>query len=149
MAVSWGKPTIEIVKYENGAMPESPVWKELPTPVENTTKLTTEKGDKKEAKIEGGEVIDVKVNKNKYTLELELYVTRNFTPPIPDVDGVIADNYAVRVTPEDPTLEGVLIDKAAVSVEKTWDSEIGGKLKYTFEALKPATGAMAKPYIKG
>ena len=146
--ITWGKPKIEIAKYEDGALPQSPVWKEIPTPKENTTTLTSEKGDKKEAKVEGGELVDVKVGKNKYTFEFELYKTRGMVLPIEDEDGVVVDNYAVRLTPEDETLEGFIIEKSSVSVEKNWSSEDGETLKYTFEALKPATGKMCKTYKK-
>ena len=68
--------------------------------------------------------------------------------PIEDEDGVVVDNYAVRLTPEDETLEGFIIEKSSVSVEKNWSSEDGETLKYTFEALKPATGKMCKTYKK-
>lgn len=147
MAVlSWGKPKIEFTKLENGEVPSSAVWTALPTPVENTTKLTTESGEKKEAKIEGGEVIDVKKGKSKFTFEFELYITRGFTKPIADEDGLVIDNYALRLTPEDSTLKGLLFENTSISVEETWDSEFGGKLKYTCEVLKPKTGTMVKQY---
>lgn len=144
--LSWGKPKLEIVKLEQSTDLSSASWTEIATPVENTTKLNTEKGEKKEAKIEGGEVIDVKVGKSKYSLEFELYAQKGKEKPIADEDGVILDHYAIRLTPEDKTNKGLMIKKAAVSVETTWDSEIGEKWKYTFEALKPAEGKMVEPY---
>lgn len=146
--ITWGKPLIEIVKYEDGELPSVPVWKSIPTPKEGTSKLSTEKGDRKEAKEEGGVAIDVKVTANKYIFEFELYKTRGFTPPIEEVDGVVIDNYAIRLTPEDETLEGFQFDKSSVSVETNWTSEDGETLKYTFEALKPKTGSMKKIYKK-
>lgn len=147
MAVlSWGKPKLEIVKLVNGAIPSTPTWTVLDTPVENTTKLNVEKGERKEAKEEGGGIVDVKVAKSKYSLEFELFEKKGATKPIVDEDGVIADDYAIRLTPEDPTMTGRLIEKASVSVEDTWDSENGGKWKYTFEGLQPATGKIVKPY---
>ncbi|MEQ2602876.1 hypothetical protein [Phocaeicola vulgatus] len=54
MELSWGKCTIKIGKLQSsGEAPSS--WIDIPTPVENSTKLTPTKGAKKEAKIEGGE----------------------------------------------------------------------------------------------
>lgn len=145
--ITWGKPKIEFAKLVNGEIPTTPnTWKELPTPKEGTTKLSTEKGEKKEAKIEGGEVIDTKTGKNKYTFEFELHIKRGFTRDIPDVDGVVTDNYAFRLTPEDNTLKGYLFEKTSVSVEENWSSDEGGTLKYTVEVLKPKTGNMVKPY---
>ena len=73
--LSWGKPGIEYVKLENGDLPSTPVWKAFPTPVENTTKLETEEGESKEAKVEGGEVIATRKNVSKYKLEFEIYET--------------------------------------------------------------------------
>ena len=50
MAVlAWGKPRIFVKKLGVGGS-----WIELPTPVEGSTQLSTTKGDKNEAKIEGG-----------------------------------------------------------------------------------------------
>ena len=47
-------------------------WIDIPTPVENSTKLTPTKGAKKEAKIEGGENEAVKYAANTYTFEFEI-----------------------------------------------------------------------------
>ena len=50
MELSWGKCTIKIGKRQSsGEAPSS--WIDIPTPVENSTKLTPTKGAKKEAKI--------------------------------------------------------------------------------------------------
>jgi hypothetical protein len=143
--LSWGKPTIEIAVLGSDGTPGT--FTELPTPVQDTTQLSVEKGNKLEAPLEGGEMADVRYDKNKYTFEFELYKTKGADKPIPDEDGIIMNEYAVRITPEDPTNEGFLIDRASVSVEDTWAANIGAKWKYTFEALKPKTGSILKPYI--
>lgn len=144
--LSWGKPKIEIgLLGINGAAPTD--WIEVDNPVENTSKLNTEAGDKKEAKGEGGELVDTRTGKSKYVFEFELYAKKGKTKPIEDEDGVILDNYAVRLTPEDETLEGFILDKSSVSVVDTWDAENGKKWKYTFNALKPNAGKICKPYI--
>ena len=63
MELSWGKCTIKIGKLQSsGEAPSS--WIDIPTPVENSTKLTPTKGAKKEAKIEGGENEAVKYAAN-------------------------------------------------------------------------------------
>ena len=144
--ISWGKPKLEYVKFENGEMPQTPTWKAFPTPVENSTKLETEEGDSKEAKVEGGEIIATRKNASKYKLEFEIYETDDLVIPIPDEDGIILDQYAVRLSPENSSAKGFIMDKTNVSSVKTWDSEIGGKIKYTFTALKPKTGKMLKEY---
>lgn len=146
--LSWGKPKIEICAYVNDAMPASPVWIVVDTPVEDSTKLTPTKGAKQEAKQEGGGVIAAKYAKNSYSVEFELYSKKGKAKPIVDNDGVVADHYAFRLTPEDDTLEGFIIDKASVQVEDTFSAKDGKKWKYTFDALEPATGNILKPYTK-
>jgi hypothetical protein len=142
--VGWGKPLLEFAPVINGSMG---AFIKLPTPVQDSTQLTTEKGNKLEAPLEGGELADVRYDKNKYTCEFELYRTKGATKPIPDDDGVILTEYALRITPEDPTVDGWIMKRASVSVEDTWAANIGHKWKYTFEALKPETGKMLEVYL--
>jgi len=146
--LSWGKPKIEICAYVADAMPASPVWTVVDTPVEDTTKLTPTKGTKSEAKQEGGGVVDAKYAKNSYAFEFELYAKKGKTKPIVDNDGVVVEHYAVRLTPEDETLEGFILDKVSVQVEDTYTPKDGKKWKYTCDALEPATGNILKPYTK-
>jgi len=144
--VSWGKPIVEIAPSTSGA--PGTVFTALPEIVENTALLTTTKGEKLEAKGEGGEVIDSKYKANSYMFECEVYVKKGDSKPIEDTDGVIVGDYTVRLTPEDDTQAGWIIAVARVSVEETWSSAIGKKWKYTFDALKPATGKMLDDYTK-
>ena len=143
--IGWGKPKIEVCKLESdGTMPATPTWEALPTPVEGTTQLTPTKGDKLEAKIEGGENEDVKYKRNIYQLVCNIRAAKGRTKPIEDEDGVVNDQYAVRLTPEDDTVPGFTIDRAAVSVEDSFTSDEGGIWIYTFDVLKPATGKQVK-----
>lgn len=143
--IGWGKPTIEVCKLDGeGKLPQTPVWEVLPTPVEDSTQLTTTKGDKLEAKIEGGESEDVKYKKNSYSLTLNIRKAKGRTQPIEDEDGIVKDMYAVRLTPEDAEVPGFTIDRSTVSVEDSWTSADGGIWIYTFEVLKPATGNQVK-----
>jgi len=146
--ISWGKPKIEVCAFVSGALPVSPVWTPLTNIKQDSTKLTTSKGAKEEAKIEGGELLDVRFSKNGYSLECELYVAKGASKPITDVDGVVDVNYAVRVTPEDATQAGFIIDKASVQLEESFTAKDGKTWKYTFEALKPATGELLKEYTE-
>lgn len=147
MALSWGKPSIEFGKCGlNSAAPA--VWNKLPCdPVLNSTKLTPTKGEKKEAKVEGGENEDVRYAKNTFTFEFEVRAALGRTKPIPDSDGVVDGEWGVRLTPEDPACEGILIERSRVSMEETFDTEEGKKWKYTFDVLKPNTGDQVKPYL--
>lgn len=139
MAVlSWGKPRIFVQKEGDSK------WKELPTPIEDSTQLVTTKGDKKEAKVEGGENEDVKYSKNTYALNLGIRQARGREKPIYDEDGIIKDNYKIVLMPEDNTIEGFCIDKSSASVEDTWSASDGGVWNYSFDALKPQEGDQVK-----
>jgi hypothetical protein len=146
MAVlSWGKPKVEIgLVGPNGSEPTQ--WKVLPEIVADSTQLTSEAGEKIEATEEGGGIVDSRRKANTYSLALTLFVKKGDEKPIADIDGIIEGNYAVRLTPEDPTTEGFVMDKTAVSVTETWNSADGKRWAYTFDGLKPKSGAVLKPY---
>lgn len=134
--LGWGKPRIIVKDLDD----PSAVWKEFPTPVQNSSQLTTTKGEKQEAKLEGGENEDVRYNKNSYALVTNIRAAKNRARPIPDVDGVVEHKYAVVLQPEDKDVPGVAIECSTVSVEDTFSTEEGGIWAYTFDALKPDTG---------
>lgn len=141
-ALSWGKPRIFYAEIVDGV---EGTWTEMKTPVENSTKLTTTKGDKKEAKIEGGEIECVKYNRNTYALECEIRIGlendgTETTPPFTEVDGIVENTYAVKIQPENASVPGIYIKNAVVSLEDSWDSENGKINKYTFDVVKATSG---------
>lgn len=141
--ISWGKPRIKIGKYQaNGNAPSS--WTEVPTPVEGSTELSVSKGDKKEAKIEGGEAEAVRYGANTYELLFSVRDAKDRTPFVTDVDGVIEGEYAIVLQPEDPKANGIQIDKCVLSAEVSYSSEEGIVRKYTASVLKPKTGSQVK-----
>ena len=157
MAVlNWGAPKIEYIKAKNGA-PDTTgdTWHTFGDIVEGTTALETTAGDKVEAKNEAGEVIDTRQNKSTFSLSFELFKKKGETKPIQDDDGVITQNYAIRLTPEDPTTEGFIFPNASVSLDETYTAADGTHYKYTFNALKPSAnygtgttkGKMMQPYL--
>lgn len=145
--INWGKPTIEITKLENGVIGESAEWTKLDTPVEGTTTLETTEGDKTEAIDEGGAVVDTRKKKNKYSLKFTLFEKKDAEKPIEDEDGVITDEYAVRITPEDNTTPGFILKKCSVSFQYTYTAADGGRWAYTFDALVPNEGKMLERYM--
>ena len=138
ITIGWGKPKIEVKKAGEST------WEEFATPVEDTTQLETTQGDKLEATVEGGENEAVKYKANTYQLTFNVRQAPERTDPIADVDGVVADEYAVRVTPENATAIGITIDRAAVNVQTTFSSADGLVKVYTFDVLKPTTGNQIK-----
>lgn len=115
-------------------------WFLLPTPKEDSTKLNTDKGDKKEATIEGGENEDVKYLKNKHNLAYAIRLNSEREKPYDDDEGVVADHYAVFVQPENKNVPGPWLQKSVVSLEDTFDTTDGGLYAYTHDALKPDNG---------
>lgn len=146
--LSWGKPKLEYcLCSNNGELPSTPTWTEITLPVkQGTATLETEQGDKLEALDEGGDVVDVRFGKSKYTFTFSLYMKKGATKPIADSDGVVAGNYGLRLTAEDTAAMGFILPKCSVSVQETFSSEEGGLWVYTFSALKPATGATLQRY---
>lgn len=138
--ISWGKCSIYIKDLEEtGAK-----WEQIPTPIEDSTELSTEKGDKLEALIEGGEAEDVKYKANKYALAYGIRRMKERAMPFADVDGVIAHRYAVAVVPEDAAAPGCLIDNSAVSCEDVYNAADGASVTYTHDVLKPDSGNAVK-----
>lgn len=146
--LKWGKPKIEVALLKNGALPTGASWTELSNPKDGSTQLSVSAGNKQEATVEGGELFAMRKGANKYTLETELFASEGATKPIADVNGIVAGEYAVRITPEDEKLEGYLMERCSVSLEESFTATDGGLWKYIFEGLKPTTGTILKPYKK-
>lgn len=133
MAVlGWGKPKMFAKNLDN---PKSP-WITFPTPVVDSTEMTPTKGEKKEAKIEGGEYEDVKYSKNTYAVGFKIRAAKNREKPIADVDGVIEGNWAFVLQPEDPSTPGFVMRKSTASIEDSFTASEGGVWAYLFDALK-------------
>ena len=140
--IGWGKPTIVISKLDNNGEPTT--WSEVPTPAEDSTNLTTTKGDKTEAKLEGGANEDVKYGRNTYALAYQIRVAKGKTMPFVALDGVVEGEYAVAVQPEDATVPGIMINKSVVSAEDTYSTAEGGAIIYTHDALQPNEGSQVE-----
>lgn len=140
MAIGWGKPRIFIKNLSD----TGGKWIEIPTPTEGSVQLTPTKGDRKEAKLEGGDNEDVKFGKNNYEFVYQIRIADNKTMPIQHDEGIVLDEYAVALQPENPNVPGFIIDKSRVSVEDPWSSEEGGEWTYTHDALKPDKGKKVK-----
>lgn len=134
MILSWGKNRL-VLRKKGGTK-----FIEFFTPVQDSTELTTTKGDKKEAKVEGGDNEAVKYNKNTYSLAAAIRQGhedgKNRRKPLPDSDGVIEGEYELWLQPENPAAPGMHMQRCVVSVEDTWTAEEGGQWVYTFDAVK-------------
>ena len=141
--ISWGKPTIRVRKRGETT------WDTFPTPVENSTQITATRGDKLEAKIEGGANEAVKYKANTYALVYAVRQAPGREMPIEDVDGVVHGEYEVQVIPESPGALGATIDRAACNVQTNFTANEGIVKTYTFDVLKPEEGSQVKLEVLG
>lgn len=146
MKITWGKPLVEFGKVVDGAEPA--VFTKMPIQKEDTVTLTTTKATAQELFGEGHELVARKNKKSTYVLDMEVFIDSGDERPIVDEDGVVADNYHVRLLPEDDTLTGFQFKNSQVEVEELWSSAEGTKVRYTFTALKPTEGNMFQKYVK-
>ena len=147
MILPVGKPIIEIAKLD--ADDNIGTWQKIDTPKEGTTSAETQEGDRQEYLEEGGGVVDSYTKASKYSLSFELYAKKGFKKPIEDKNGVITDNYAIRLTPEDPSCFGFILHKCSVSCVETYNVNDGLTWKYTFNGLVSKDHTeINDPYIK-
>lgn len=136
VTVGWGRCTIRVKKYDD----DTASWESFATPVEDSTQLETEEGDKLEAAIEGGGNEAVKYKKSTYQLQFQMRQVPERTDPITDTDGVVDDEYTVQVIPENEDAIGLEIPRAAVHVQTAFDTEDGITKTYIFDALTVSDG---------
>lgn len=138
--ISWGKPRLFTF---NADVANAKAY-ELATPVEDSTELTPTKGDKMEAKIEGGENEDVKYKRSTYVLAYNIRKKKGRKAPYPAVDGLVNDHYGILLMPEDDTTEGFLIESSTVGVDDTFTAADGAIWAVQHDAVKAETGDTVK-----
>lgn len=137
MIISWGKPAITATPVTGTGATGGGA---LPTPVDGSSELSTEKGEKLEALIEGGEAEAVKYKASKYTFVCQIRFGKDRTMPIDGTDGVVPGEWTLALVPDETGAPGFTMHRAVCSYEESWTSADGGIRTYTFESLKPQTG---------
>lgn len=134
--LSWGKCTIEATPITGtGASGSTKIT--FPTPVEDSTSLTTTQGDKNEARVEGGAVEAARYNANSYELTFQVRLHSGLVaPPLDGVDGVIPGEYKVTIIPENTAAPAVTINRASANVGINYSSDGGVMASYTFSSLE-------------
>lgn len=132
--LSIGQPRIEIAKLDKND--NIGPWVEVDVPKDGTTNLETQEGDKQEFLQEGGGKVDVDVKESGYTFVFDLYAKKGKEKPIPSRNGVVVDNYAVRLSPKDPESKGMIIYKTQVSCLDSYSVADGMIWQYKFEGLQ-------------
>lgn len=142
----WGKAPAAIAKQKaDGTTYDA--FKRLPECVENALQLSTTKGEKKEAKVEGGGVEAVRYSKNTYSLSMSFRRGTIKGQPVKfpfeedEVDGVVEGIYYLRVQPEDKTSGGLSVREVIISTEDTYTAADGAIKIVTFDFIKPTENA--------
>lgn len=134
--LSWGKPRIFLARTDSAATEEEKKWHEIATPAEDTTELQPTKGEKVEAKIEGGENEGVRNKRNTYVLVANVRVKEDNAFPFPIVDGAVEGEWKLMLQPEDVGAYGLYMAKGTISIEDSYKAADGGIWGFTFDALK-------------
>ena len=137
----WGEALSAIAKKNtDGTYGE---FNRLPDCVENALNLATTKGERKDAKVEGGATEAVKYGYNAYALSMSFRrgmvngkpVTFPFSKD--EIDGVVSGIYYLRVQPEDKTSGGLSVKEVVISTEDTYTAADGAIKVVTFDFIKP------------
>ena len=139
--ISWGKPRIFVKDRDAG---NTAKWQELYTPVEGSTQLSPSKGDRIEARIEGGEYEDVKYKRSTYQVAYNIRKGKEGTTvrrlPFASLDGRVDHHFGFLLQPEDPDCEGFYIEECVVTIDDAYTAEEGGMWQVQMDALKAAAG---------
>ena len=139
--ILWGKPTITVTVV-GGAAADQSANLTVPTPVEGSTALSTETGDKHEALIEGGGNEAVRYDRNKYTLEFSVRFAAGRTMPFEDKssDGRITGTYKFVIKGEDNASPQMALNEGIVRYEDVMSLADGAARHYFIESLVPVSG---------
>lgn len=128
VTLSWGKPTITI---DDNA---------IPTPVEDSTELTVEKGDKVEATIEGGGIEAIKYKESTYQLTFKIRRAKGRTFPLEIKKGLCDGEHKIVLKPETTGAPGFIIPRGVIAVDETYTPSDGAMWEVTVDALDPTDG---------
>lgn len=149
VVISWGKPNLLYAKYTGSEAGQSldkitSKFTKVDTPVNGTTSINVEDGEKHEAEIEGGQVEAVKYDADKFQLQFDIRRAAGRKVLANDKDGVIAGTYAFVIQPEDPSAPAVLIEATSLKKSPNYASADGLTDHYVADVLVPSTGNSIK-----
>ena len=140
--ILWGKPAITVTAV-GGAASDRSANLTVPTPVADSTQLSTEAGDKHTADIEGGGYEAVRYDKNTYILEFSVRFAAGRTMPFEDKshDGSVSGTYKFVVAGEDTGSPSMTMNEAQVRYEDEYSADDGARRHYYAESLVPTGGS--------
>lgn len=139
--ILWGKPNITVTAV-GGSAAEQSANLTVPTPVADSTQLTTEAGDKHTADIEGGGYEAVRYDRNTFTLEFAVRFAQGRTMPFEDKssDGTVTGTYKFVVKGQDAGSPSMTMQEAYVRYEDEMTADDGARRHYYCESIIPASG---------
>lgn len=166
-AISWGKPGIYI-GATGQTLGNSSVFELLATPVEDSTQLTGQQGDKTEATIEGGEAEATKYNAATFELAMNVRMALEDTNkhrilPLemygkipagqtgagnPDINSYTKSSVAVVLIPEEPNAPGFYCPSCTVTITETYTAADGAMWEIVLAPNVPSDGGKAVRFGK-
>ena len=149
--ISWGKCTIVVGKYdanktefdftELGTVKMAIV----DTPVNSSTTINIDEGEKHEAEIEGGSNEAVRSDDDKISVEFDIRRAKGRKViagggKIGQIDGT----YMLGLQPENPAAPSILVEAASLKRTISYNSADGIFDHYVFDALVPKVGQPVK-----
>ena len=148
--VSWGAPTLQFVPVTaGGSAPSSSKWTnaitgfiEIPGDelLENSSQLNTTAGEKKELRNEKGVVVDSKQMPASYQFTSSIIKKKSaaaYPTTFSAVNGVVTQNYAMRLIAEDPMTPGFEMRMTAITFSKSWSADQGALDVITVDGVEP------------
>lgn len=145
--ISWGKPDIFV--GPKNSQNTANAYAKLPTPAEDTTQLTPTKGEKVEAKVEGGENEAVKNKAATHELVMRIRMAEGRTLPAVLLDastdsGYTDDEVSVSIKPENDGAPGFYCGESSVSIVEDYTPKDGAFWEITFNPVIPSSGTIKK-----
>jgi hypothetical protein len=139
--ILWGKPIFTVTAV-GGAAADQSANLTIPTPVADSTQLTTDAGDEHTADIEGGGYEARRFDKNTYTLEFTVRFADGRTMPFEDKshDGNVTGTYKFKVTSDETGAPSMTMQEATVRYEDEYNADDGARRHYYAQSLVPASG---------
>lgn len=148
--VSWGAPTLQFVPVTSGGTaPASGAWSSSITGfieikgdvlLENSSQLNTTAGEKKELRNEKGVVVDSKQMPASYQFTSSIIKKKSetaFPTTFSAVNGVVTQNYAMRLIAEDPATPGFEMRMVSITFSKSWSADQGALDIITADGVEP------------
>ena len=146
--VLFKSPKVEVTKLAAGetAPAAGATWTEVPSGgngiKQDSVAIATTAGTNSKVFNDLGVPVASNTTAAQYAINLSTYEPID---GIIDTDGIVAEEYAIRVT-ERTTGDGYIMERAEVSVSINYTASDAATNAYVFNGLAPTSGNTLKPY---